>query len=41
MTFIPHYYCEISPFALFVLAVVVIGKLAGWVACMIADRRER
>ena len=38
--FIPHYYFRIDPFALTVLALVVVGSLVGWAICMIVDRRK-
>lgn len=38
--FIPHYYYRIDPFALAVLALVVVGTLVGWAVWMIAEREE-
>lgn len=40
MTFIPHYFTVIDPFALAVLALVVIGSLVGWAIWMIAERKR-
>ena len=40
LDFIPHYYFRIDPFALAVLALVVVGSLVGWAICMIVDRRK-
>ena len=38
LDFIPHYYFEIDPLALAVLALVVIGALVGWAVCCWAER---
>ena len=40
LDFIPHYHYEIDPFALAVMALVVVGSLVGWATCMIVDRRK-
>ena len=40
MTFVPHYFTVIDPFALAVLALVFVGSLVGWAICMIVDRRK-
>lgn len=40
VSFIPHYYYPLDPFAVFVLGVVLGCVIIGWLICMYVDRRK-